>query len=391
MTENDPELTSMQRLTPITFGLIAVNVVVFVLAERVGSTTEARTLLHVGAVERYHVWMGEWWRLLTPVFLHVGLWHLVWNAYASIGWSRPVERTLGPLRFLLVYALGGIAAAATSVLGHDVVSVGASGAVFAITGAALVLRYRIAGSLKRLFDDAENKRILVSMAVWALIGVWLGLDNYAHLGGFVVGLLLTSAMTAPERASRRQTFAVFALSFVGAVTFALRPWWKATTADGEILGSYGASYYLGDKQIKDYPRALKFLNRACATGSANACAVHGFMYARGDGVARDDARAAALYREACDGKSSFGCAALGRATVLGHGVDKDPAKANEYFSQACDLGQSDGCAGVGISLYQGTGVARDKARGLTILEQACQAGSTIACKMRLDPDSPPEW
>ena len=398
MRQAEPELGeetaeggTVRRLTPLTFGLLAVNVVAFFLAERVGKTTEVQTLLRVGAVERYHVWLGEWWRLVTPMFLHIGLAHLVWNGYASLGWCRPVERALGSVRFGLLYVLGGIGASAASVVGHDVVSAGASGAVFSITGAAMVIRMRHAGSLKALLANADARRTLVSIAIWCGIGVWLGLDNYAHVGGLVVGLVLTAAMTGPDKAARRKLFAAFATAFVALVAFALRPWWTPSIADGEALASYGSSYYLGEKLTKDGPRAFRFSSRACDASSANGCAIVGFMYSKGDVVPKDDARAASFYQRGCDGKSPFGCAALGRVTMLGLGVEKDPAKANVYFSQACDLGQADGCAGFGISLYQGTGVVRDPDRGLTILEQACQAGSQIACKMRLEPEAKPEW
>lgn len=378
-------------ITPAAVGLLAVNVAVFVLAERFGPTTEVKTLLHWGAAERYHVGLGEGWRLGTAMFLHVGIAHLIWNAYATIGWSRQVERALGSLAYVVVYLLGGVAAASASVLGHDVVSAGASGATFAITGAALVVRFRRAGSLGAMLAEPDAKRTLASIAIWFAIGIWLSIDDWAHAGGFAAGTLLALAMTGKERGARRALFAVFALGLLGSIGFALRPGWQPSVRDGEVMAYYATEYYAGDKLVKDYPRARKFATKACEASSANACALYGFMLAKGDGVAKDDAQAASYFRRGCDGKSPFGCAALGRVTMLGLGVPKDPVKANEAFSQACDLGQPDGCAGYGISLVQGTGVTPDRERGLDILEKACAAGSTVACKSRLDPDAPPAW
>src|SRR5262245_28347295 len=103
-----PTLVDQIRVAPITFALIAVNVVVFLWAESHGGTTSIGVLLTFGASERLHVWSGEYWRLITPMFLHIGWPHLLWNAYASIGWCVDVERALGKRRFLAVYLASGI-------------------------------------------------------------------------------------------------------------------------------------------------------------------------------------------------------------------------------------------------------------------------------------------
>ncbi len=378
-------------ITPAAIGLLLVGVVVFALAERSGSTAEAKTLLRWGAVERYHVWLGEGWRLGTAMFLHMGLGHLLWNGYAVVGWGRSVERALGSAAYVVLYLLGGVAASCTSVVAHDVAGAGASGAMCAITGAALVVRLRRAGSPRAMLAESDGARTLVSMAIWIAIGVWLSVDNWANVGGFGAGVVLALAMTAKERGTRRRTFGAFAVALIALVAFALRPGWQPSVRDGELMAYYATEYYAGDKLTKDYPRARTFATKACEAGSANSCALYGFMLAKGDAVAKDDAAAASYFRRGCEGKSPFGCAALGRVTMLGLGVAKDPVKANEAFSQACDLGQADGCAGYGISLVQGLGVTADRERGLGILEQACTAGSTIACRSRLDPDAPPAW
>ena len=99
------------RGAPVTVGLTAINVAFFLLAESSGSTRDASTLLRFGAVESQHVWAGQYWRLASYMFLHIGWAHLLWNSYASFGWCVRVERTLGHGRFLAVYLLSGLAAA----------------------------------------------------------------------------------------------------------------------------------------------------------------------------------------------------------------------------------------------------------------------------------------
>src|SRR5207237_4941882 len=125
----------------------------FVWAETHGSTLKTSTLLQYGAVERLHVASGEWWRLATSMFMHVGWMHLLWNTYASVGWCTVVEKVLGKPRFLAVYLLSGIGGACASAYFHRVTSAGASGAMFGIIGATLILRYRVLGDLREFVRD----------------------------------------------------------------------------------------------------------------------------------------------------------------------------------------------------------------------------------------------
>jgi Rhomboid family len=78
-------------------------VIVFVLAERSGSTTRSATLLRFGAAWRVLVWQGEYWRLATSMFLHIGVIHLLWNGYYGFRLSTQVERAIGSGRFVALY------------------------------------------------------------------------------------------------------------------------------------------------------------------------------------------------------------------------------------------------------------------------------------------------
>src|SRR5689334_13763405 len=91
-------LRSLRR-APMTLLFLGACVALFAVAESHGSTEEVGTLLRFGATNRAHVWAGEVWRLVTSAFLHVGVFHLVWNVVTMLAWCVPIERALGSARF----------------------------------------------------------------------------------------------------------------------------------------------------------------------------------------------------------------------------------------------------------------------------------------------------
>ncbi len=181
---------------PVTSGLALTNLIVMLVAEHHGSTTETATLIRFGANERQLVLLGEWWRLGTYMFLHIGWLHLVWNTYASWGWCTSVERAIGGWRFLVTYLLAGIGGGCASVLGHDIVSAGASGALFGIIGARLVLERRIAPSWAAFSASPLTRATVRGVLLWFVLGaVALPMDNYAHGGGLVTGAAVAWMLT----------------------------------------------------------------------------------------------------------------------------------------------------------------------------------------------------
>ncbi|MEW5739070.1 MAG: rhomboid family intramembrane serine protease, partial [Myxococcota bacterium] len=176
---------------PAASTLLLVCILAFIAAEGSGSTKDTATLLRFGAVWRGLVWQGEWWRLFTSMFLHIGIVHLVWNCWAGFQWAAPVEKALGAPRFLVLYVLSGLAGSATSVIGHDAVAAGASGALFGVVGATFaLLRFKV-GSWKALWQHPAHQRNLSMAALWFVVGAFAGFDNFAHAGGLAAGLSLT--------------------------------------------------------------------------------------------------------------------------------------------------------------------------------------------------------
>ncbi|MGQ9839355.1 MAG: rhomboid family intramembrane serine protease [Anaerolineae bacterium] len=186
-----------------TYGLLVAIGVAFVIQLLAGGSTSTRALVTVGAQVNSLVASGKVWRLLTAMFLHIGLQHIAFNAWALFSLGCDVEAFYGSIRFVILYFISGLAGNVVYyLLGPDILSAGASGAVFGMVGsqAAFFLLNR------ELFGSFSHER-LANLAV--LIGINLvfgftvpGINNLAHLGGLISGFLLGLALTPRYRVVR---------------------------------------------------------------------------------------------------------------------------------------------------------------------------------------------
>jgi len=222
-----PPFTQTLRDAPATAALFAVCIAVFIILSLVAkaegrSPTSIAMLVRFGANNRELVWGGEPWRLVTSMFLHIGWLHILCNVY--FGWQICVlaEKQLGSWRFLVLYLGSGIVGSAASVIGHDEVSAGASGALFGVVGWMLMtLRVRV-GSWRAFVQNPAIRQQLIWFGAWFVIGVYAHFDNYAHGGGLLFGALYTWAVAAgaeprKHRARMAVTFAVGALIVVASL------------------------------------------------------------------------------------------------------------------------------------------------------------------------------
>jgi membrane associated rhomboid family serine protease len=137
---------------------------------------------------------GEWYRMLTAAFVHQEIWHLGLNMYALWILGRMLEPVLGRWRFVTLYMLSALGGSAASLLAPDVVSYGASGAVFGLMGALFVV-------LRRFGRDVTA--VLVILAINVVFGfVVPGIDWRAHFGGLITGAVLAFAFAHAPRAHR---------------------------------------------------------------------------------------------------------------------------------------------------------------------------------------------
>ncbi|MEX1057618.1 MAG: rhomboid family intramembrane serine protease, partial [Natronospirillum sp.] len=133
---------------------------------------------------------GQWWRLLSSVFLHGGLLHLVFNCIILANIGTFLEPLLGRWLYTLLYMVTGIVASLTSLMfNFGVVSVGASGAIFGLYGFFMALL--LSNLFKREFRNQFLKGTLVFIGINLALGFTVGMiDNAAHIGGLISGFVL---------------------------------------------------------------------------------------------------------------------------------------------------------------------------------------------------------
>ncbi len=202
------------RATPVTYALLAVNVGIFLLMWFVsGGTDDPAVLIAFGAKTNELLQSGDWYRLITPIFIHAGLIHLLSNSYALWMVGPQVERLYGSARFLLIYLLAGVGGVVGSYIGQQMLnkpavpSVGASGAIFGLFGVLAVFGFRYRSELPPAFRRAFGAGVLPVIAINLVIGFSIPfIDNSAHIGGLATGAVLTFIVPyiAPgrERVSR---------------------------------------------------------------------------------------------------------------------------------------------------------------------------------------------
>src|SRR4029450_5393954 len=132
----------MSRVPPVTLATLVLLVVIFVAEVRMGALEPRDSIIAMGALARERVAAGEYWRLLTAPWLHGGTEHLIGNGIALYILGMVCEAAFGPVQFVALYVLRGLAGSIVSVLVSAGPSVGASGAIFGLQGAAIVLLRR---------------------------------------------------------------------------------------------------------------------------------------------------------------------------------------------------------------------------------------------------------
>ncbi|HZX45852.1 MAG TPA: rhomboid family intramembrane serine protease [Clostridia bacterium] len=168
----------------VTRAIIAINILMWILMTLAGGSTDVRVLIRFGAMYAPLVMRGQYWRFVTPMFLHVGLAHLAFNSYALYQLGGIAERVYGRYRFAVIYGAAGICGSVFSFLFTRAVSAGASGAIFGMLGAILYFARKRPGVFRKGF----MANLLTILAINIFIGLSTpGIDNFAHMGGFLGG------------------------------------------------------------------------------------------------------------------------------------------------------------------------------------------------------------
>lgn len=210
-----------------TLGLLGVLALLFIVIAGVSDILTSRFspiqvpyeyVLLLGAKNNDAIRAGEVWRLGTSMLLHGNLFHLAVNAYALWVLGTVLERLYGLRRFLNLFVLSGMGGAVASYLFTDANSVGASGAIFGLLGAAVVFGVKFRGIL-----PARIRRVLtLGLLPWVALNLFIGtvipeIDNAAHIGGLVTGSVVAIFLGArlqgpPRRVAAFMQWVVLAIS-----------------------------------------------------------------------------------------------------------------------------------------------------------------------------------
>ncbi len=194
----------------ITYALIIINVIIYFLSNMFGFVDDF-------AVNRYYIINGEYYRLITGMFLHANLFHLIFNCYALYIIGMQLESFLGKWRYIIVYLLSGLAGSALSIFMSSGFSVGASGAIFGLLGALLYFGYHY-----RVYLETVVKSQIIPLIVLNLIiGLMPGIDNWAHIGGLIGGVFATMFVGIKYKSTKFEMIngGVLYLIFIGFLLF----------------------------------------------------------------------------------------------------------------------------------------------------------------------------
>lgn len=173
--------------------LIALNIGYFLLLEMIGSTEDSMFMIQHGAMfEPLVRERGEYYRLLTSVFMHFGINHIANNMIILFILGDNMERALGHIKYLVFYLVCGAGANIVSMVvnvmqGDVVVSAGASGAIFGVIGGLL---YAVVINHGRL-EDLSTRQLMVMILCSLYFGFTsTGVDNVAHVAGLIIGIVM---------------------------------------------------------------------------------------------------------------------------------------------------------------------------------------------------------
>ena len=196
------EIKNELKKEPMTAVMLILNLLVFLVVEITGGSQDIGHMLECGAAYTPLILeQGQWYRIFTCMFLHFGMEHLANNMLVLFVLGGRLERTVGKIKFLLIYLIGGMAGNVLSLIldmkSMDfAVSAGASGAVFAVMGAMIYVLLRSKGRV----EDITVRQMVIMAAFSLYFGLTSsGVDNAAHIGGMLSGFVLAVILYHPRK------------------------------------------------------------------------------------------------------------------------------------------------------------------------------------------------
>lgn len=208
----------------VTYIIMAICIILFILMELSGGSTNSQTLLKYGANLDVLVKNGEYYRLFTCIFLHIGIMHLLCNMYSLYIIGREVENLFGKIKYIIIFILSGIFGSIMSLaFTHNTISAGASGAIFGLLGALLYfgMHYRT------YLGEAIKRSIIPIIVVNLIIGFFAeGIDLAAHIGGLVGGVLVAMMVGVSDKSKAKDIINGTILTIIYLIFISYLAFWR---------------------------------------------------------------------------------------------------------------------------------------------------------------------
>jgi membrane associated rhomboid family serine protease len=190
-----PITGSIFHRAPVTLFLVVVNVFLYMAASSAAEQSDIPPYFDFG-IWQPRLWIGEYWRFLTPMIMHGSGMHLFFNCWFLYLVGNQLETWIGSRLFIIMYILAGIGGNALSALTGDYFSVGASSSLFGMIGFMFMMAYHISGSLAKMRTDPMGRQIITILLINLAFGfmanqssLGIRIDNAAHIGGLIVGMV----------------------------------------------------------------------------------------------------------------------------------------------------------------------------------------------------------
>ena len=190
------------KMTYITYILIALNVIVFLSMYIFGKGSyDTETLINFGANYAPFVKSGEFYRLITASFIHIGLIHLLFNMYALYIIGEQLESFYGKTKFLIIYLFSAVIGSLFSCLFTNGISAGASSSIFGLFGALIYFGYHYKVYLGSVIKSQIVPLLIFNFALGFMLS---GIDLSAHIGGFVGGIIMSMALGVKYKSTKSE-------------------------------------------------------------------------------------------------------------------------------------------------------------------------------------------
>lgn len=185
----------------VTYIVMTICILLFIMMYIFGNgSTDTTTLINFGANYDLLTKNGELYRLFTSIFLHIGIVHLLCNMYTLFIIGKEIEGLFGKLKFVIIYILSGICGSILSIaFNYNTVSAGASGAIFGLLGALLYFGYYYRTYLGATIRSSIIPTIVLNLLIGFTVS---GIDNAAHIGGLIGGILSAMLVGVPDKSTK---------------------------------------------------------------------------------------------------------------------------------------------------------------------------------------------